>query len=34
MNRKHMILFWGVVIAIGLLAAFATRSVPAAPALD
>ncbi len=34
MNRKHMILFWGVVIAIGLLAAFSTRSVPAAPALD
>jgi hypothetical protein len=30
MNRKHVILFWGVVIAIGLLAAFSTRSIPVA----
>ncbi len=34
MNRKHLILFLGVVSAIGLLAAFTARSIPAAPAID
>jgi hypothetical protein len=34
MNRKHLMISLGVVVAIGLLAAFSARSIPAAPAID